>query len=89
MLLVRPEQGFGKQTRRPTCLRSELRAEGYDVVSAVPSCRESLRFDLSLEVSVFNLQEQNALCILGTLAMQELGWKLKKSMVAIIQNSTP
>jgi len=42
--------------------------------------------ELNLEVSdCFELEEQNTLSFVGTLTMQELRWKLKKSMVAIIQ----
>jgi hypothetical protein len=87
MLSVNAREISTDKRRDLPCLRFDLRADGYDAVSAVPTYRESLRLDLDLEVSVrFNLEEQNALCIVGTLAMQGLGWKLIKSMAAIIQN---
>lgn len=87
MLSVGPWRG--PRTNTPTLAASchELRADGYNEVSAVPNYRESLSLDLDLEVSVwFNLEGQTALCLVGTLAKQELGWKLIKSMAAIIQN---
>lgn len=43
---------------------TDLKADGYSAVSAVPDDRELLRLDLNLEVSAcFDLEEPSALCL--------------------------
>jgi len=52
MFSVRRGEFSTDKCRDLPCLRFDLRADGYDAVSAVPNYRESLRLDLDLEVSV-------------------------------------
>jgi hypothetical protein len=59
ILSVRRRGVFDGQRRELLCLPFDLRADGYDAVSAVPNYLESLRLDLDLEVSVwFNLEDK-------------------------------